>query len=184
MMGGLTARIAHGAVGICLAILCSGCAWWERSAIVNSAISSASSDALALTAAVEVAPSRVPLDRPLCSGVRGAAAVDLTSVTVHSGDTLGTIAFRAYGDRMRAMEIARLNDIENPDLIFPGQVLNLAQVERRCRGMHYKEATYVVDAAVGRAQLRLLNRRLFSPPSDDQPDQRRVRATASDPPLR
>ncbi|MBC7769838.1 MAG: LysM peptidoglycan-binding domain-containing protein [Phycisphaerales bacterium] len=117
------------------------------------------------------------------SGVRVALASDLASVTVQSGDTLGLIAFRIYGDRMRAIDIARMNGIENPDLIFPGQILTLSQVERRCRRTQYQEASYVVDAATGSEQLRPLDRRLFSPPSDRQPDQRRVLATTDDPPL-
>jgi len=118
------------------------------------------------------------------SGVRVALASELAAVTVQGGDTLGLIAYRIYGDRMRAMDIARLNNIENPDLIFPGQVLALPQVERRCRRAQLQEASYVVDAAAGLEPPSPLGRRLFSPPSARQPDQRRVRATADDPPLR
>lgn len=244
-MGGIKSRMAFGAVGLCLAILCSGCAWWDRSALASAVSPSVSSDAIAPTGVVEVSPPQIPAERPrplplptisnepedfICldgsririsysgsrdvvavsldgappiamgrededgliayrainlvlrrSGVRVALANDLASVTVQSGDTLGSIAFRAYGDRMRATDIARVNSIENPDLIFPGQVLTLPQIERRCRRTQYQEASYVVDAAAGSGQPRPLDRRLFSPPSDRQPDQRRVRATASDP---
>lgn len=114
------------------------------------------------------------------SGVRVALASGLSSVTVRSGDTLGLIALRIYGDRTRATDIARLNNIENPDLIFPGQVLGLASLERRCRRMHLQTAASAVDTD----EPRQLDRRLFSPPSARQPDQRRIRATASDPPTR
>jgi hypothetical protein len=107
------------------------------------------------------------------SGVRVALVSDSASVTVQSGDTLGLIAQRIYGDRMRAFEIARMNNIENPDLILPGQVLSLAQMERRCRRSHVQEASYVSS--------RPLNRRAFSPPSARQPEQRNIRATATDP---
>lgn len=244
-MVGFAARMALGAVGFSLAILCSACAWWDRPAIASSASLSASSNAIA-PAAIVVAPPRAPppvrlgplpaiSSEPedfLCvdgsrlrvshsasrnivtvslngatpiamrradeagpityrapnlilrrSGVRVALASDMASVTVQSGDTLGLIAFRVYGDRMRAMDIARLNNIENPDLIFPGQFLDLPQMELRCGRAQTQEASYVVDAAAAREQLRPLNRRLFSPPSNRQPDQRRVRATSEDPPL-
>ncbi len=245
-MGEITTRMALGAAGLSLAILCSGCAWWDRPAIANSVSLSASNTAIAPAAAIEIVPPRIPPERPrplpiisnepedfICldgsrlrlsyprsrdvvavslngappiamgrdneagltayratdlvlrrSGVRVALASDLASVTVQGGDTLGLIAMRVYGDRMRAMDIARLNGIENPDLIFPGQILTLSQVERRCRRTHYQEASYAVDVGTGSEQARPLDRRLFSPPSERQPDQRRVHATASDPPLR
>ncbi len=107
------------------------------------------------------------------SGVRVALVSDSASVTVQSGDTLGLIAQRIYGDRMRAFEIARMNNIQNPDLILPGQVLSLAPMERRCRRSHVQEASYTPS--------RPLNRRAFSPPSARQPDQQNIRATATDP---
>lgn len=243
-MGGLTARMALGIAGLSLAVLCSGCAWWDRSAFTDSVSFSAPSGAAASTGALEAAPtvtaeaprllpaiSSEPEDflcldgsrmrisyspsgddvtlslngaRPIAlrredesgltayrasnlvlrrSGVRIALASAAVSVTVQSGDTLGSIALRTYGDRMRALDIARANDIANPDLIFPGQVLNLPQAERRCRRTQYQEASYAPDAAIGSEAPRPLNRRLFSPPSARQPDQQRVRATASDPPL-
>ena len=97
-----------------------------------------------------------------------------------SCDLGGSIALRTYGDRIRAMDIARLNNIENPDLIFPGQVLMLPQVERRCRRTQYQETSYVVGAGASFERARPLDRRLFSPPSERQPDQRRMRVTASD----
>jgi LysM repeat protein len=244
-MGGLAARMTLGAIGLCLAVLCSGCAWWDRPAFTNAMSSSAPPSAMASTDALEPAPRASPetlrplpaisnepedflcLDgsrmrisylpsgdsvavslngaRPIAlrredeagltayrasnlvlrrSGVRVALASAAVSVTVQSGDTLGTIALRAYGDRMRAMDIARVNNIANPDLIFPGQVLDLPQAERRCRRTQHQEASYVPDAGVGIETPQPLNRRLFSPPSARQPDQQRVRATASDPPLR
>ncbi|MEZ5961941.1 MAG: LysM peptidoglycan-binding domain-containing protein [Hyphomonadaceae bacterium] len=109
------------------------------------------------------------------SGVRVALASDVTSVTVQSGDSLSLIAIRVYGDRMRAMEIARLNNIDNPDLIYPGQVISLPQMERRCRRSQFEEASYSGDDAQ-----QPLARRLFSPPSARQPDQQMVHATVVD----
>lgn len=240
-MGGLTSRMALGAAGLCLAILCAGCASWDRSALTEAenfstpgnlqapaapeAASVATSDEQRPLAAMSSEPedflcldgSRMRISRaqsgdgvmislngarPIAmrredeagltayrastlvlrrSGVRVALASAPVSVTVQSGDTLGSIALRAYGDRMRAAEIARTNNIANPDLIFPGQVLDLAQVERRCRRTQYVEVSYLSDAALGIDVERPLNRRLFSPPSARQPDLQRVRATASDP---
>lgn len=43
--------------------------------------------------------------------------------TVVSGDNLYNIAKRFLGDGNRYMEIATANDIKNPSLIYPGQVL-------------------------------------------------------------
>lgn len=245
-MVGFTARALLGAFGVSLAVMCSGCAWWERPAIASSVRSPASISAPAYVAAIEVAPPIAPAVRqgplpaisdepedfscldgswlrvsyqgsrdiltvsvngslPIAmrradeagltayrarnlvlrrSGVRIALASDTSSVTVQGGETLGLIALRIYGDRMRALDIARLNNIENPDLIFPGQVLSLPQVERRCRRAQYQEASYAVDPVAMAELPRPLNRRLFSPPSARQPELRRVRATASDPPLR
>ena len=51
-------------------------------------------------------------------------AAQQETYTVKSGDTLGEIAAR-YG--VNYMDIARANNIENPDLIFPGQVFKIPQ---------------------------------------------------------
>jgi nucleoid-associated protein YgaU len=45
--------------------------------------------------------------------------------TVVDGDWLSTIAGRAYGDVMAYQKIAAANNISNPDVITPGQVLKL-----------------------------------------------------------
>lgn len=45
--------------------------------------------------------------------------------TVASGDTLWDIAVRAYGDGFRWVDIARANDLANPNLIHPGNVFTL-----------------------------------------------------------
>lgn len=45
--------------------------------------------------------------------------------TVASGDWLSTIAGRAYGDVYSYQKIAQANNITNPDLIEPGQVLTI-----------------------------------------------------------
>lgn len=52
-------------------------------------------------------------------------AITGTTYTVVEGDWLSTIAARAYGDILAYQNLARVNNIPNPDLIFPGQVLNI-----------------------------------------------------------
>ncbi|KKR00100.1 MAG: Metalloendopeptidase-like protein membrane protein [Microgenomates group bacterium GW2011_GWB1_40_9] len=46
-------------------------------------------------------------------------------ITVKQGDTLWNIAMNEYGSGYEWTEIARLNSIANPDLIYPGTVLRL-----------------------------------------------------------
>ena len=47
------------------------------------------------------------------------------SYTVVEGDWLSIIAARAYGDIYAYKKLAESNNISNPDLIYPGQVLKL-----------------------------------------------------------
>lgn len=47
------------------------------------------------------------------------------SYTVVEGDWLSKIAGRAYGDIFAYRKLAQVNNIKNPDLIFPGQVINI-----------------------------------------------------------
>jgi nucleoid-associated protein YgaU len=47
------------------------------------------------------------------------------SYTVVKGDYLWNIAVRAYGDGYKWTEIAKANNLTNPDLIFSGNVLKL-----------------------------------------------------------
>ncbi len=47
------------------------------------------------------------------------------SYEVQSGDNLWNISVRAYGDGYRWVEVARANELVNPDLIHPGNVLVL-----------------------------------------------------------
>jgi nucleoid-associated protein YgaU len=52
-----------------------------------------------------------------------------TTYTVVAGDSLSKIAKRVYGDASKWHRIYEANrdKIQNPDLIHPGQVLNLPQ---------------------------------------------------------
>ena len=45
--------------------------------------------------------------------------------TVSKGDYLWNIALRAYGDGYKWVEIAKVNKLSNPDLIFSGNILKL-----------------------------------------------------------
>lgn len=51
--------------------------------------------------------------------------IDGDSYTVVEGDWLSKIAGRAYGDIFAYKKLAEVNNIQNPDLIFPGQVLKI-----------------------------------------------------------
>lgn len=51
--------------------------------------------------------------------------IDGDSYTVAEGDWLSTIAARAYGDIMSYSKLVEANNISNPDLIEPGQVLKI-----------------------------------------------------------
>lgn len=48
-----------------------------------------------------------------------------SSYTVQKGDYLWEIAVRAYGDGFKWTEIAKANNLANPDLIFSGNVLKI-----------------------------------------------------------
>ena len=48
-----------------------------------------------------------------------------SNYTVQQGDTLFSIAQRAYGNGNQWPVIASANNISNPDLIYPGQVLSI-----------------------------------------------------------
>lgn len=79
-----------------------------------------------------VAPSVEPSATPTpVLGTGGAdttvwgAKIDSDTYTVVEGDWLSTISARAYGDIYSYQKIAEANNIPNPDLIYPGQVLKL-----------------------------------------------------------
>lgn len=85
-------------------------------------------------ALVEASPSPSPSESPIVEAETGTGGGDTTvwgekitgeTYTVVEGDWLSTIAARAYNDIMAYTKIAEANNIANPDLIFPGQVLKL-----------------------------------------------------------
>jgi nucleoid-associated protein YgaU len=58
---------------------------------------------------------------------RTRAEVEVRSYTVVSGDSLSKIAKREYGDAQKWRQIYEANrdQIKDPDLIYPGQVLTI-----------------------------------------------------------
>jgi len=52
-------------------------------------------------------------------------SIDGATYTVEKGDSLWNIAVRAYGDGFRWTEIAKANDLANPNVIHSGNVLIL-----------------------------------------------------------
>ena len=67
----------------------------------------------------EAKPMTVQIDKPA-----GETITD-SQYTIIKGDHLWAIAVRAYGDGYRWVEIARENNITNPNLIHPGNILSL-----------------------------------------------------------
>jgi nucleoid-associated protein YgaU len=57
--------------------------------------------------------------------IASAIAPKHAQVTVQEGDTLWNIAVKEYGSGYEWSDIAKLNAISNPDLIYPGSVLRL-----------------------------------------------------------
>ena len=56
---------------------------------------------------------------------QGLSPITGSSYTVVKGDYLWNIAVRAYGDGYKWTEIAKVNNLANPNLIFSGNVLRL-----------------------------------------------------------
>lgn len=59
------------------------------------------------------------------TGIKRAEKETPKTYTVKKGDSLWAIAQRTYGDGTKYKEIAKKNGIYNPNLIYPGQVLQL-----------------------------------------------------------
>ena len=65
----------------------------------------------------------------LRQGIVGDAKADLGptgyTYTVAAGDTMASLAQQLLGNRLKSYQLARYNDIENPDSLVPGQVLKI-----------------------------------------------------------
>ena len=67
--------------------------------------------------------------------------------TVKSGDTLASIAEERLGSQDRWQEIARANNIENPDRIFEGQTLTIPAAQDGSSQAQYEETAQQEDTA-------------------------------------
>ncbi|MDP2910080.1 MAG: LysM domain-containing protein, partial [bacterium] len=65
------------------------------------------------------------LDRLFAGGLSGGATAGQRTVAVEPGDTLSGIALTFLGNANLWPSIASLNNLANPDLIFPGQTIAL-----------------------------------------------------------
>ena len=54
-------------------------------------------------------------------------AISGDTYVIEKGDSLWKIAVRAYGDGYKWVEIARENNLKNPNIIYIGTVLNLSR---------------------------------------------------------
>lgn len=79
----------------------------------------------------DVQPSVIPTETAVDTEdetkgeVGGTDAITEDSYTVVLGDSLWDIAIRAYGDGYKWVEIAKANNLSNPDLIHPGNEFTL-----------------------------------------------------------
>jgi murein DD-endopeptidase MepM/ murein hydrolase activator NlpD len=111
-----------------------GAGWQARmESAMSQAVTSggASVGRVALTAAIGAASLATPakigaLSAPSDAGVRGGTSVEAPlDVVVGPGDTLVKLSERYYGTASRAMEIARMNGISNPNMLVAGTKLTL-----------------------------------------------------------
>ncbi len=69
--------------------------------------------------------TQVALVSPLGQVMQQAQTITQKTYKVASGDTLWDIAVRAYADGYKWVEIAKANNLNNPDVIYSGTVLKL-----------------------------------------------------------
>lgn len=75
--------------------------------------------------AVQTADATVKQEDPAATEEVNPAVTEGKTHTVQSGDTLWAIAKKYYGDGSQYPKIVSANDIGNPNLIHPGQVLTI-----------------------------------------------------------
>lgn len=74
---------------------------------------------------VTPAPTQEPLGTGGADTTIWGPRITQNTYIVVEGDWLSKIAGRAYGDIFAYKNLAKVNNIPNPDLIFPGQVLKI-----------------------------------------------------------
>ncbi len=72
-----------------------------------------------------IVPNVKPRELTINNQVQQASTITGSTYTVVKGDYLWSIAVRAYGDGYKWVDIAKANNLTNPDLIFSGNVLKL-----------------------------------------------------------
>lgn len=74
-----------------------------------------------------IIPENVEVETPTTTvkEVASPASVTGDTYTIVKGDCLWNIAVRAYGDGFAWTKIAQANNLENPNLIYPGNILTL-----------------------------------------------------------
>ena len=78
------------------------------------------------TQSIVTTPTTTPEHGQILDGATTATPTPVyKTYTVVSGDTLWDIAVTRYGDGLRYHDIASINHITNPDLIYPDTVLQL-----------------------------------------------------------
>jgi murein DD-endopeptidase MepM/ murein hydrolase activator NlpD len=107
-----------------LAVTEHGDGWQSR---MESAISSGgvSLGRVALSAAIGAASLGVPAKVAALPGSESPSAERSFDVVVGPGDTLVKLSERYYGTAQRAMEIARMNGISNPNVVAAGTTLQM-----------------------------------------------------------
>ncbi len=70
---------------------------------------------------------KTAVKKPLMTTEKFGAAITGNEYTVQKGDHLWGIAVRAYGDGYQWVKIAHENNLKNPNLIHPGNVLKLSR---------------------------------------------------------
>ncbi len=81
------------------------------------------------TPVAEASPSEVPTPTPTPSAtpvvVNPSEAISTATYKVIKGDSLWKISVRAYGDGFKWVQIAKANNLKNPNLIHPGNIFIL-----------------------------------------------------------
>lgn len=85
----------------------------------------------------------------------------MATYTVKSGDSLSAIAGAVLGDESRWVDIAVLNDIASPYLIYPGQVLQLPEVIAPRGGARGAPSTIATAGDAGSGKSIFSNRWLW-----------------------
>lgn len=69
--------------------------------------------------------AKQPTSTTVSATTKPEGSISTNTYTVVKGDCLWNIAVRTYGDGFRWVEIAKANNLKNPSIIHPGNVLTL-----------------------------------------------------------